>query len=471
MLGLMRWGTLKWLTVTLALIGFFAVPMTAEASSTGKFIYAEVTPNWSHGRFAGTVTWSDCNTGCRSYVVLVFDEPSSYVCHAGDWQISGDPNIQKVWSSGTETRNTSIGFVERTAGLIQGVDGQRLCMIGVQTTETSVEQELLAEALFEVEKPPSLSTLYNPDGSGALFAFARGHEVVTWAWEACTPDLSKCSPFGAGPQVDTGESETDTVFRANNGQTVLSPVWHGRLSPLTAPSVNGLLRANELVTTTPAQWRGGWEGSQDKMGLWACVTPSGEGCTAIETIGAANRPSCPQGAAVLDAALTGEYVRIEDHRLSGTPWFGAVPEAGSVGLVEPDYGEHGRNPVPRATGPTTAVAIAGRVAPAVHPPIPRCGPPPLLKASITKRGIARVECRLACHALLLARRAGRTVRAAGTPELRLYVHGRLVGRGSLRLSRKSMAHLGQGLVHMVLSVSSSAVAGGPHITARRVVLL
>jgi hypothetical protein len=127
------------------------------SASTGQFTHATATPDWTHGSFAGSVTWTDCNVGCNSYLVLIYDEPSVYTCHAEDWLEESDPNIHRVWSSGGQTSNKTIPFELNNVSLIPGIYGQRLCMIGVQSTTTEfgthVGQQLLASTLFQVEVP------------------------------------------------------------------------------------------------------------------------------------------------------------------------------------------------------------------------------------------------------------------------------------------------------------------------------
>lgn len=139
-----------------ALFGVWA--STAWAYPSGQFTKAEATPDWSKGSFAGSVTWDACNAGCKSYVVLIYAEPSVYTCQATDWQEESDPNIRQVWNSKGQTTNKTIPFEVNDVALIPGVFGQRLCMIGVQSTETEygtfVGQQLVTQTLFKVAAPP-----------------------------------------------------------------------------------------------------------------------------------------------------------------------------------------------------------------------------------------------------------------------------------------------------------------------------
>lgn len=131
---------------------------TANAFSTGQFSHATATSDWSRGSFAGSVNWTDCNAGCDSYLVLVYNEPAVYTCHASDWKEESDPNIRQVWNSGSQTSNRTIPIEANDVELLPGIYGQRLCMIGIQSTETEfgtfVSQQLVASTLFQVESPP-----------------------------------------------------------------------------------------------------------------------------------------------------------------------------------------------------------------------------------------------------------------------------------------------------------------------------
>jgi hypothetical protein len=169
-----------------AVVAFFGIwASTASAYSTGQFTRAEATPDWTHGSFAGNVTWSDCNKGCKSYLVLVYDEPSVYTCSAKDWLEESDPNIRQVWNSGGQTVNKTISFEANNVTLIPGVYGQRLCMIGVQSTETEygtyVGQQLVAGALFQVVTPsaPSPPATAPTTGETEACKLARKRGVST----------------------------------------------------------------------------------------------------------------------------------------------------------------------------------------------------------------------------------------------------------------------------------------------------
>jgi hypothetical protein len=114
-----------------------------------SFTKAIATPDWSKTSFSGTVNYTSCNTGCKSWLVLIFAEPSVYKCEAEDWLVSGDPNIRQVWNSLSQTGNKGLPFEQTEVSLIPGVLGQRLCVIGIQTTYSSYwEQDLIEETLI-----------------------------------------------------------------------------------------------------------------------------------------------------------------------------------------------------------------------------------------------------------------------------------------------------------------------------------
>lgn len=291
---------------------------------------------------------------------------------------------------------------------------------------------------------PAIQATLNADGSGALLI---NPTTESWSWEACTPHLSECTPFATGWQITTAGAAPETVFRASSGggAAALSPVWHGNVASHAPPSVNGIVRANELVTPIPGEWSGGWDGDFDLTQLSACGSPAGTDCTTLtDPIYPAG---CRHGATVLDPAFTGAYLRVADER------FGV----GTAFTLEADASPYGHEVwVP---GPRTSVAIVGRIAPAAGPRTAKCGPPPLVEASISRRGIATVHCGLGCSAVLVARRGTLTVRLAR----KLPPMGTRT-RKRLWLSRRSLSRLGLGPVRIILKIDGKR-------SARRTMLL
>jgi hypothetical protein len=287
-----------------------------------------------------------------------------------------------------------------------------------------------------------MQPLLSDDGSGRLFVnTSPGPFSPDWSWETCTPDLSSCQPFATGGDISTGSAPANSVFRVSMGSASgLSPIWHGNLSVTASPSIDGQIRANELVTPRLASWTGGWDGDFDQTQLAACATPAGERCVSI------TEPKyidgCRGEATVIDPAFTGKYLRVADTRFGPGTFF--TLEA----AVSP-YG----HPVWKANG-RTAVAVLGRIRRAKGLRKVRCGPPPLIQASISAQGVASIRCGFDCHAVLIARR--------GPDGARI---GRKVGgtlRGGkateLRFSASALKQLGPGRTHLIVEVNGRRAA-------------
>jgi hypothetical protein len=139
----------------------FASSASAYITSTAAFTKANATPDWTKTSFAGSINWNYCNTGCKSWLVLVFAEPTVYKCEAEDWLVSGDPNIRQVWNSLGQSGNKTLPFEQNEVGLIPGVLGQRLCVIGIQTTYSAlyeqdiIENQVIGQTLLTVVTPPA----------------------------------------------------------------------------------------------------------------------------------------------------------------------------------------------------------------------------------------------------------------------------------------------------------------------------
>jgi hypothetical protein len=292
-----------------------------------------------------------------------------------------------------------------------------------------------------------MQALLNKDGSGFL-GVNNPREPMTW--EACSPALSDCTPFGSGRRLSTVGANPETIFRitSGDGSTGLSPVWHGNVASLTPPSVSGIVRANELVTPVPGQWDGGWEGEGDLLQLAACRTRRGTNCT---TLTDEHYPGCRGSSAVLDPAFIGDYLRVADQRRGTGPHFMLRYRSRSP------YGARGG--VWEAS-PTTSAAVVGRIAAPSGSRRIWCGFPPLDHAWIFKSGIAKVECGLGCRAVLIAKRGWRRARVVRKPSRWQTFRDPM----TLRLSRRSLAHLRLGRVQMIVKIDGRRVA-------RRTVLL
>jgi hypothetical protein len=284
----------------------------------------------------------------------------------------------------------------------------------------------------------TFQALLNPDGSGRLFV-NDGNEPE---WQACAPDLSSCTPFATGGDITTDGAPPGTVFRAD--ATSFSPLWQGDVRSLGPPSVTGAVRANQLVVPVPGEWQGGWADDYDLMQLSACTTPAADDCLALTPNW--RQKECQQGAALLDPALTGRYLRVVNRRYAADTAF--------LLIGYPAYSHEGAV----AGGPTTSVAIVDRIARATGPPpkAVKCGGPALNRAVISESGIATVRCALGCRAVLVAERGTKIARvarrlprrtmpgypvrsAAAAPTRLLYLSPRMrdrLGPGRLRLRVK-----------------------------------
>jgi hypothetical protein len=280
----------------------------------------------------------------------------------------------------------------------------------------------------------------NADGSGTLSANADGNPPEqTWSWQACAPGLSSCTPFAAGRSITTAGAAPNTLFRATSslGASAPTPVWHGEIAALTPPSVAGVVRANRFVTPVLGSWSGGWDGDVHLTQLAACANADGTGCTTLTDL---NSIGCKGGAAVLDAVFTGRYLRVTDQDVGPNPIFAAYA------VTSPYYS---RTWVAAAS---TSVAVVGRIAPASGPRTVHCGPSPLpfAKASLSRRGVAAVQCPYGCLVALIGKRGSRTVRLMRD----LPRHSRV----SLRLSPTALTRLGRGRILLSVEINGTRAA-------------
>jgi hypothetical protein len=238
-----------------------------------------------------------------------------------------------------------------------------------------------------------MQALLNDDGSGRLFVNTGTGEP--WTWEDCSPDLTSCGPFGTGREITTAGASPEAVFRVSGNAAAglapgVSPVWHGDIASVGAPSVSGVVRANELIVPVAGQWSGGWENEPDFMQLSACAKPTGENCVTLTNSHYVG--GCANEAAVLDPAFVGDFLRVTDRRDGPGPHFVLAYAVGSP---------YGLDML--AQGPRISADIVGRIAPAVGPRTADCGPPPLNSVSISREGVATIECGLGCHVVLMAK--------------------------------------------------------------------
>lgn len=284
-----------------------------------------------------------------------------------------------------------------------------------------------------------MQALLDDNGSGWLFV--NNGSGGPWSWEACSSDLARCAPFDRGRKITTAGARPGAVFRVRsvNGGTGQSPTWHGRVAEVDPPSVNGFIRANELVRASPARWRGGWEGDFDHIQLSACTTRSGKGCTSITDPKYIR--GCKGWATVLEPRFAGYYLRVADRRYG-------VGTVFPLNAVSSPYG----HPIWR-TDEITAVATVGRIAPPRGVERADCDSPLLLRASISSDGTALVRCIPGCRAVLIVRRARRSARivrnlapARGTRDV-----------SKLTVPSRTLARIGCGRCRMTVRVNDGPV--------------
>jgi hypothetical protein len=289
----------------------------------------------------------------------------------------------------------------------------------------------------------SIQAVLTQDGGGRMTANSQTNPSdETWAWEACSIDLTTCTPFASGRSVETTGAPVPSVFRAtsSHGATALSPQWSGRVESASPPSTLGKPRANELVVPVPGHWSGGWSEDVDWTQLAACRGRDDEGCTTLT-----NRHylgGCANGGAIIDPAFTGMSLRVADQRIPAH-----TPEPAYA--VSSPYGPNIWLP-----GPTVSVAIVGRIQAAANPPASGCGPSPLVEASISNQGVATILCHLDCHATLVARQGKH--KAHASRKLPALPPKRTLPR--LHLNQAQWRRFEPGPVHMVVKVNGRRIA-------------
>lgn len=310
--------------------------------------------------------------------------------------------------------------------------------LGLALSAASCSSAMAAESA-------KIQPVLNPDGSGKMVVNSQTNpEDETWSWESCTVDLKTCAPFAHGRIVETAGAPVPTVFRAisSRGAIALSPQWNGRVESTAPPSVLGAPRANELVVPVAGQWRGGWDEDVDWTQLAACEGPDDEGCTTLTDrhyVG-----GCSNGGAVIDPMFTGMYLRVADRRVPAN-----TPELAYA--VSSPYGPNIWRP-----SPTVSVAIVGRIRAATGPAASGCGPSPLVKASISRRGVATVRCELDCRASLVARQGRRKARVS-----RKLAPPKSPRKGAipeLRFTQQRLRRFGPGRIRLVVKVNGKSFA-------------
>ncbi len=305
---------------------------------------------------------------------------------------------------------------------------------------------LLATAPANAAENARVSVTIRPDGSGGMVANSVTNPAdEVWRWEACDTSLSRCQPFSEGRIVGTGAAPAETIFRVTSsyGASALSPVWHGVVSPAASPSVSGAVRANQLVAPLPGGWTGGWDGDGSYTQLSACPARASAGCIPITDPDYVD--GCKGGAAVLDPAFVGRYLRVAEWRHGPNPISHLLP---AWPLMEE----------PWDSSPVVNVGFVGRIKPAVHPRRAGCGIPPLVEASLSRAGVGSVICLLGCRATLVAHGSKRSLRILRRLSKVRYAPPQGPPPMRLRFDESEIASLGKGPVRFLLRVNGRRVA-------------
>jgi hypothetical protein len=277
--------------------------------------------------------------------------------------------------------------------------------------------------------------------------------IAPWIWEACTPKLKECAPFARGREVDTVGAAAGTVFRVKDGrgESGRTPEWRGSPQELAPPRVAGIIAANEFVSPVRGLWSGGWEGENSELQLSACATEAGGGCVRLTDPHYVRWGCTSSNSLLLGPDLTGRYLRVTN-RQSGGPH---VETPFAVGPPPPRYEAARLRSGAEVWGRSrnTSVAIVGQIAPAAHPPAGECGPPPAPTATISAKGVARVECGGGCSVVLVGTRKGR--RQLVTRRIREQDLLRPEPALEVGLPRAALARLGAGKIRLTAEIDGA----------------
>lgn len=299
----------------------------------------------------------------------------------------------------------------------------------------------------------SIQVAIEPDGAGRLSAETSSTTVMPLAWEVCSPGLKGCEPFARGRRIETTGAPAGSVFRVRDagGETGVSPEWRGPPKALMPPRVDGAIQANQFVSPVRGLWRGGWRGENSELQLSTCATPAGEQCVALTDPHLIRQGCTPSDSFTLSSDLTGRYLRVANRQSGGphdeTPYaVGPAHPHYEVALIRPggEVWERSRN---------TSIAVVGQIAPAVSLSAAECGPPPSPTATISAKGVARVECGGGCSVALVGTRNGH--RELVTHQLRgqdLLMPSAVL---EMKLPRISLARLGAGKIRLAVLIDGT----------------
>jgi hypothetical protein len=136
-------------------LAFLLLSGSASASS-GQITRANANLNWTLGSFAMSLSWTECGASDCYWRPVATVQPTlpSYAC-TGDEALDSDPNTELVWNGGAETTNTTASFDESDVDILQGVQGQRLCLSVI----TGARSQQCIQMMIEKGEDPNLCPL------------------------------------------------------------------------------------------------------------------------------------------------------------------------------------------------------------------------------------------------------------------------------------------------------------------------
>jgi hypothetical protein len=302
---------------------------------------------------------------------------------------------------------------------------------------------------------PTLYYFVQPDGSGVLTA-SYGHPV---AWERCAPD-GGCAPYqdadGDDQRVTARDEAPGTRFRATqDGVTLTSEPWSGRVRARRPPGVEGEVRVGGRVRPNAADWLGGWGRETDWLQLQACRTEAGADCRVIYDEIKFGECS-PGGGRRLPARYEGWWLRVADARIDTQQPFtqegylvpeGVAPHEPSEARAVAVVGRIAEGPAPGEDcmrGGPQIVTLRRAIVPAergrlvvadIGCPFDRCAIAIRLRQggrTVTERRTLRGG----RTAVALPRRAARRLRSGRKVAVRVVVEGRVVALARLPFRRR-----------------------------------
>jgi len=174
---------------------------------------------------------------------------------------------------------------------------------------------------------PRFTYSINVDGGGEISVYSDPGTVV--GGPLAPPTLERCLPaapcVAAAPsstldyvgvaRLDVSDDPAGTTYRAaQNGQTVESLPWRGRVVNLSPPTVTAPPAVGAVPIPVAGTWGGGWGiDEQDYLDLRACKTDGGADCESLSQ-------RCP-----IPSRFAGRWLAVSDLR-SDPLVFAAGPE-------------------------------------------------------------------------------------------------------------------------------------------------